>query len=168
MKLDQDALKAQSPEEVVLLSIGHEIVNFSPRFPKKSLKHTFILSQYGSAMFGLMPRNNQVYLGIPQTFYEKFKSAKWLYAAKLPKEPGLFLVMMLGTGNKAHEAAIRVFIRSKRMAALDETVKTIRVVPMDGKGITREKDVLNGFNLRLMQLEKYTWEFVENESDFDL
>lgn len=141
------------------MNIGHEIMNFRPRFPKSSLKHTFILSQYGSGMFGLKPHNNMVYLGIPKRFYEKFKSAKWKYAAKVKGQAGLFLVMEIGTGSSKHDIGLRIFVRSKRLNALDSEIKSLRAVPMDKAGITRESDLLQGFNLKFQELERFDWEY---------
>lgn len=152
------AIEGKTPEETLLLNIGHEIMNFRGGFPKTSLKHTFVLSPYGSAMFGLMPRNGQLYFGIPKRFYEKFKSSKWMYVARIKGQPGLFLVMSIGTGNAQHDIGLRIFVRSRRMAELDESIKMLRAVPMDENGITRESDVLQGFNLKLRQLDKFEWE----------
>ncbi|WP_408601298.1 hypothetical protein [Pseudomonas sp. PLMAX] len=156
------AIEGKTPEETLLLNIGHEIMNFRGNFPKTSLKHTFVLSPYGSGMFGLMPRNGQLYFGIPQRFYEKFKSSKWMYAARVKGQAGLFLVMSIGAGNAQHDIGLRIFVRSLRLAALDETIKTLRAVPMDKTGITRESDVLQGFNLKLRQLDNFEWEEKRN------
>lgn len=163
-QLDQE--EGSSPEEILLINIGHEIMNFRAGFPKTSLKHTFILSPYGSGMFGLMPQNNMVYLGIPKTFYEKFKSAKWLYAAKVTGQAGLYLVMQIGVGSARHAIGIRIFVRSKRLTALDEDIKNLRSVPMDKNGITRESDLLQGFNLKFVEMDRFRWE-EDGENHFD-
>jgi hypothetical protein len=166
MARDKNPLEGKTPEETLLLNLGHEILNFRPGFPKSSLVHTFVLSPYGSSMFGLMPSNGQVYLGIPKRFYEKFKSAKWLYAAKVEGQSGLFLVMQIGAGQSSHPIGLRIFVRHKRLAALTKDIKMLRAVPMDKKGITRENDLLQGFNLKLMQVSQYVWEFSESADDF--
>jgi phage terminase large subunit-like protein len=57
-------------------------------------------------------------------------------------------------------------VRHKRLAALTKDVKMLRAVPMDKKGITRENDLLQGFNLKLMQVSQYVWEFSESADDF--
>lgn len=147
-----------TPEEVILMNLGHEILNFRPNFPKTSLKHTFVLSPYGSAMFGLLPQKNQLYLGIPKSFYERFKTAKWLYAAKVNGQAGLFLVMAIGLGTSQHPIGLRIFVRSRRLIALDDTVTKLRAVPMDKAGISRESDLLQGFNLPFRVLDEFLWE----------
>lgn len=151
--------QGSSPEEILLINIGHEIMNFKRGFPKSSLKHTFILSQYGSGMFGLKPQASMVYLGIPKRFYEKFKSAKWKYAAKVKGQAGLFLVMEIGAGSSKHAIGLRIFVRSKRLSALDGDIKSLRAVPMDKTGITRESDLLQGFNLKFQELDRFEWEY---------
>jgi hypothetical protein len=161
-----DDEEGHTPEEILLINIGHEIMNFRPGFPKTSLKHTFILSQYGSGMFGLMPQNNQLYLGIPKTFYEKFKSAKWLYAAKVTGQAGLYLVMQIGTGSARHSVGIRLFVRSMRLMAMDSSIASLRSVPMDTNGITRESDLLQGFNLKFVEMDRFRWE-EDDENHFD-
>jgi hypothetical protein len=166
MARDNNPLEGKTPEETLLLNLGHEILNFRTGFPKTSLKHTFVLSPYGSSMFGLMPSNGQVYLGIPKRFYDKFKSAKWLYAARVENQPGLFLVMQIGAGESTHPIGLRIFVRQKRLDALGEDIKLLRAVPMDRKGITRENDLLQGFNLKLTQVSRYVWEFSETSDDF--
>jgi len=163
MARENNPLEGKTPEETLLLNLGHEILNFRSDFPKNSLKHTFVLSPYGSSMFGLMPSNGQVYLGIPKRFYEKFKSAKWLYAARVEGQSGLFLVMQIGTGESAHPIGLRIFVRIMRLDALGDDIKMLRAVPMDKKGITRENDLLQGFNLKLMQVSRYVWEFSETD-----
>lgn len=166
MARENNPLVGKNPEETLLLNLGHEILNFRSDFPKTSLKHTFILGPYGSSAFGLMPSNGQVYLGIPKRFYERFKSAKWLYAARVEGQAGLFLVMQIGSGESAHPVAIRIFIRHKRLLALSDDVKMLRAVPMDRHGITRENDILQGFTLKLMQVRQYVWELT-NSADED-
>lgn len=148
----------KSAAEALFLSLGHEFVNFKPDFPRSKLKHTFVLSQYGSKMFGLVTNRSAVYLGIPEMFYSKFKAAKWHYIARVKGQGGLFLVMQIGEGEAAHQCAIRVFIRSKRINALDEKIKRIRVVPMSGEGISREEDLLRGFDLSLKVITEMPWE----------
>lgn len=113
-----------------------------------------------------MPQNNMVYLGIPKTFYEKFKSAKWLYAAKVTGQAGLYLVMQIGVGSSRHAIGIRIFVRSKRLGALDEDTKNLRSVPMDKNGITRESDLLQGFNLKFVEMDRFRWE-EDGENHFD-
>jgi hypothetical protein len=158
MAVNNMDLIGASAEETLLLNMGHELMNFRPGFPKSSLKHTYVLSHYGSGMFGLMPMNDQLYLGIPKRFYDKFKTAKWLYVARVKGQAGLYLVMHLGTGNKAHPVGLRIFVRSRRLVALDGSVKSMRAVPMDNTGITRENDLLQGFTLKLLQLDAFDWE----------
>lgn len=165
MARNNNPLEGRTPEETLLLNLGHEILNFQPGFPKTSLKHTFVISPYGSSMFGLMPSNGQVYLGIPKRFYDKFKSAKWLYAARVSGQTGLFLVMQIGAGESTHPVGLRIFVRWKRLEALGEDIKMLRAVPMDKRGITRENDLLQGFNLKLMQVSRYVWEFAGEESE---
>lgn len=109
-------------------------------------------------MFGLKPQNNLVYLGIPKRFYEKFKTAKWKYAAKVKGQAGLFLVMEIGAGSSKHAIGLRIFVRSKRLKALDGEIKSLRAVPMDKSGITRESDLLQGFNLKFQEMERFEWE----------
>ncbi|WP_274643870.1 hypothetical protein [Pseudomonas serbica] len=160
MANNHQLVEGKTPEETLLLNIGHEIENFKPNFPKANLKHTFILSPYGSSMFGLTPLSSgQLYFGIPQLFYEKFKSAKWLYMARVKGQSGLYLVMQIGLGKSQHPIALRIFFRSRRLGALDESITSLRAVPMnkDG-GTTREIDVLQGFNLKLLQLDSFVWE----------
>jgi hypothetical protein len=99
-----------------------------------------------------------LYLGIPKGFYNKFKSAKWEYAAKVKGQPGIFLVMQIGVGSAKHSVGIRIFVRSKRLAALDENIKSLRAVPMSSSGITREEDLLQGFNLKFEVVDDYRWE----------
>ncbi len=147
-----------TPEEILLMNLGHEIMNFRRGFPKTSLKHTFILSPYGSGMFGLLPQNQKIYFGIPKLFYDKFKSAKWLYAAKVENQAGLFLVMSIGIGKSQHPIGLRVFVRSKRLAALDESITKLRALPMDKSGVSRESDLLLGFNLPFHVLSDFRWE----------
>lgn len=159
MAINHHLIEGKTPEETLLLNIGHEIENFKPGFTKSHLKHTFVLSPYGSSMFGLSPSNGQLYFGIPQLFYEKFKSAKWLYMAKVKGQSGLYLVMQIGVGKSQHPIALRIFFRSRRLAALDEKVASLRAVPMNKNGeTTREHDALQGFNLKLMQLDEFVWE----------
>jgi len=117
-------------------------------------------------MFGVKPQGEKVYLGIPKRFYERIKSAKWLYAAKVTGQPGLFLVMQMGIGSAKHAIGLRIFLRSKRLDALDEQIKSLRVVPMDRSGITRESDLLQGFNLKFVELERFRWED-DDENHFD-
>lgn len=152
------ARESIAPEEILLESIGHEIMNFRRGFPKNSLKHTFILSPYGSSMFGLMPQGKQIYLGIPERFYELFKTSRLLYAAKVKGQAGLFLVMQMGSGAARHEVGIRIFVRSKRLEALAGNVTTLRAVPMMKGGITRETDLLQGFNLKILETDTFQWE----------
>lgn len=166
MARENNPLVGKNPEETLLLNLGHEILNFRPDFPKSSLKHTFILGPYGSSAFGLMPSNRQVYLGIPKRFYDRFKSAKWLYAARVEGQAGLFLVMQIGTGEQSHPVAIRIFVRQKRLIALGDEITTLRAVPMDRHGITRENDILQGFTLRLMLVKQYVWELASEADDF--
>ncbi|MBB4861383.1 hypothetical protein HNP46_000194 [Pseudomonas nitritireducens] len=161
MRPPKDALDTQSNEESVLLSLGHEIINFREGFAKQSLKHTFVLSQYGSGMFGLMSKDGQLYLGIPELFYERFQKAKWRYAARVANEPGLFLVIRFVHENGGHDAGLRIFFRSKRVNAIDEKVTEIRAVPMDESGITRARDMLEGFPLDIKHLTRYEWEFAD-------
>ncbi|WP_338924247.1 hypothetical protein V0M98_32060 (plasmid) [Pseudomonas silesiensis] len=159
MANNHQLIEGKTPEETLLLNIGHEIENFLPNFSKPNLKHTFILSPYGSSMFGLSPTTGQLYFGIPKLFYEKFKSAKWLYMARVKGQSGLYLVMQIGLGKSQHPIALRIFFRSLRVAALDESITSLRAVPMNEKGETsREIDVLQGFNLKLIQLESFVWE----------
>ncbi|MBD8089263.1 hypothetical protein IFT48_04650 [Pseudomonas fluorescens] len=165
MARENNPLVGKNPEETLLLNLGHEILNFRPDFPKTSLKHTFILGPYGSSTFGLMPSNGQVYLGIPKRFYDRFKSAKWLYAARVENQAGLFLVMQIGSGEASHPVGIRIFVRTKRLMALGDDVKVLRAVPMDRHGITRENDILQGFTLKLMQVKQYVWEISATEEE---
>lgn len=156
----------ETPEETLLINLGHEIMNFRPGFPKSSLKHTFILSLYGSAMFGLMPKDGQVYLGIPKRFYERFRAAKWLFASRIKGQPGLFLVMQIGNGPNSQPIAIRIFVRSRRLSAVSDSLTSLRAVPMSREGITREDDLLQGFNLRYVVSDEYTWENQNKKNDF--
>lgn len=159
--------EGKTPEETLLLNLGHEVINFRPGFPKGRLKHTFILSLYGSAMFGLMPKDGQIYLGIPKRFYERFRAAKWLYAAQVQGQPGIFLVMQIGTSKLSRPIALRIFIRSRRLRALTKDVKSLRAVPMNKEGITREDDLLQGFNLKYVLADEFTWENnPNNPTDF--
>lgn len=109
-------------------------------------------------MFGIKPQNNMLYLGIPKRFYEKFKSAKWEYVAKVEGQGGLYLIMTIGAGSSRHSIGIRVFIRSKRLEAMDGNIKSLRAVPMDKTGITRESDLLQGFNLKFFEKSTFEWE----------
>lgn len=163
--MQKNAYEGNSPEETLLINLGHEVMNFRPGFPKNGLKNTFILSLYGSAMFGLMPKGDQVYLGIPKRFYERFRSAKWLYAARITGQPGLFLVMQMGTGSHAQPIAIRIFVRTKRLSTLTDKVRSLRAVPMNKEGITREDDLLAGFNLKYIVADEYTWENTHNNKN---
>ena len=147
-----------SPEENILINMSHEIKNFTGSFAKKSIKHTFVLSLYGSGVFGLMPANGHLYLGIPARFFDTFKTARWLYAATVTGQSGLFLVMEIGEGTAVREVALRIFVRSKRLMAIKNSVKKIRVVPMDKQGVTREGDLLQGFFLNLREETRYVWE----------
>lgn len=159
--------EGKTPEETLLLNLGHEVMNFRPGFPKGRLKHTFVLSLYGSAMFGLMPKDGQIYLGIPKRFYERFRAAKWLYAAQIKGQPGIFLVMQIGTAKLSRPIALRIFIRSRRLRALTDSVKSLRAVPMSKEGITREDDLLQGFNLKYVLTDDFTWENDNNNpTDF--
>jgi hypothetical protein len=154
----KDTDDPRSPEEILLVNIGHEVMNFRKGFPKTSLKHTFVLSQYGSGMFGLQPQKGVLYLGIPKSFYEKFRSARWLYAARVKGQAGLFLVMQIGSEGYEHPIGIRLFVRSRRLEAMDSDIKSLRAVPMDRSGITRENDLLQGFNLKFVEIDTYAWE----------
>lgn len=156
----------RTPEETLLINLGHEVMNFRPGFPKGKLKNTFVLSIYGSAMFGLMPKDGLVYLGIPRRFYERFREARWLYAAKVNGQPGLFLVMQLGAGANAQPIALRLFLRSRRLEALTNQITSLRAVPMNREGITREDDLLQGFNLKFLVLNEYSWEKTISADDY--
>jgi hypothetical protein len=162
----ENSFLGRTPEETLLINLGHEVMNFRPGFPKSKLKNTFVLSVYGSAMFGLMPKDGMVYLGIPKRFYERFRDARWLYAAKITGQPGLFLVMQLGTGGNAQPIALRLFVRSRRLDALTNKITSLRAVPMNREGITREDDLLQGFNLKFLVLNEYTWEKAAQTEDF--
>lgn len=158
--------EGKTPEETLLLHMGHEVMNFRPGFPKNKFSRTFVLSLYGSAMFGLMPKDDLVYLGIPKRFYELFSEAKWLYVAKVKSQPGLFLVMQVGKGEKSTSIAIRIFVRSRRLESMTSKIKSIRAVPMNRSGITREDDLLKGFTLKYVISEDLIWERREAAEDF--
>ncbi len=164
-KQNSNPFEGRTPEETLLVNLGHEIMNFRPGFPKSKLKNTFVLSPYGSAMFGLMPKNDQVYLGIPRRFYERFREAKWLYIAKVKGEAGLYLVMQIGMGSSAQPVAIRLFVRSRRLEALTDKLKGFRAVPMNREGITRENDLLQGFSLKYIVVDNYPWEQAEQDKN---
>lgn len=159
--------EGRDPEETLLINLGHEIMNFRPGFPKTKLKCTFVLGVYGSAMFGLMAQDSKVYLGIPKRFFDLFSSAKFLYAATVKGQPGLYLVIQLGMGANSKPIAIRIFVRGRRLEALDETIRGLRAVPMSRDGITREDDLVKGFNLKYQVLNEMLWEVPEsNPMDF--
>lgn len=153
-------------EELVLLNLSHEILNFRPGFPRSKLKNTYVLSTYGSGMFGLMPQNGKLYLGIPRRFYDKFKTPMWKYAARVKNQPGLFLVMLFKNEGVSQLIAIRIFVRSKRLRAMDDSLKNLRGVPMNKKGITREEDLLLGFTIPFKMLDDFEWEQSKEEEDY--
>lgn len=155
-------IQGRSHEHTMLLNLGHEIINFRTGFPRSKLKHTFVLTPYGSGMFGLMPKSEKLYMGVPRRFYDLFKMPRWKYAAKVKNQPGLFLVMQIGDGSKSPLAGLRIFIRSKRLAAMDESIKQLRVVPMNKDGISREDDLLMGFNIPFRVLDDFEWEKVSD------
>lgn len=157
---DRGFMQGTSHEHTVLLNLGHEIVNFRAGFPRSKLKHTFVLTPYGSGMFGLMPQSEKLYMGIPRRLYDTFKMPRWKYAARVKNQPGLFLVMQIGDEKSSPLAGLRIFIRSKRLSAMDESIKQLRVVPMSKEGISREDDLLMGFNIPFRILDDFEWERV--------
>ena len=155
---DKGFIQGRTHEHTILLNLGHEIVNFKKNFPREKLKNTFVLTPYGSGMFGLMPNQGKLYLGIPRRLYETFKMPRWRYAARVKGQPGLFLIMQIGGEKDAVLAGLRVFVRSKRIAAMDESIKQLRVVPMSKEGVSREDDLLMGFNIPFRLLDDFEWE----------
>lgn len=125
-------LSIKNSEAIFLLELSPEINNFKPTF-KGDLHNTYILSPYGSSMFGFDISNNEPYLGVPEKLFFIMLDMGLEGLFLEYNKPGIYLLFNLGEGVKKRRVAIRIFLRRRRVNALYE-YPSIVIAPMNIDG----------------------------------
>lgn len=148
-------LDIDSSEAKVLLELSPEISNFRPGF-KGDFRKTFILTPYGSAMFGFDIIKGVPILGVPTKLYDLFQDISFDGVYIQPGKPGIYLSFCVKRKNKKDDKiAVRIFLRKRRVAALNN-YKKIRILGIDNAGVVMEE--IDPFDIALRNQDCFIWE----------
>lgn len=146
----------ENKEVHMLYRFAHELSNYDPRFRGK-VKHTYVLSPFMSASFGIDIVNGVPYLAVQDILFDYFVHIRWYVANIITDRPGLFLVFDMGVAPKNHPAAIRISLRTRRVNALSR-FKSIKIVRIDKSGKRITNGPINEFDLPIKVVKGLDWE----------
>lgn len=149
-------LNIERPEGKMLLELTPEIANFRKNF-KGDLAHTYILTPYGSSMFGFDIHDDTPYLGVPEKLFDLFLGISFESVTLQKGKPGVYLVFFLGERNKGKRTAVRIFLRSRRVVALDK-YKEINIIKMNSSGEASFSDQQGIFEMKVSNINCLNWE----------
>lgn len=148
--------------EGLLIELSPEIMNFRDEYAKfrDKIGKTFILSPYGSKMFGLSVIDGIPVLAVPNKLWKHFKALRIDSISTVPKELAVFLVVQYSPKQEERGfLAIRIGIPNRVFSRLNE-FHTIRSGPVDSSGYLIEAE---GFDVALKSLDSMIWDGQEGK-----
>lgn len=148
----------QKNQEVQLLTeLAHELMNFHDGF-KSAAKKTYILSPWASSLFGMEILNDKLYLGVPEQIYSILCRTRIYLVNYIKNTAGIFVVINAGNEPKCQPIALRINMRSSRVASL-ALFKKMTFIKMNAQGESIPGFDENEFVVDIKEVQKLDWEY---------
>lgn len=149
-------INQKSHEVQLLTELAHELMNFQEGF-KSTAKKTYILSPWASSLFGMEILNDKLYLGVPEFIYNILCRTRIYLVNYIRNTPGIFIVINAGNEPKCQPIAIRIYMRTSRIASLS-LFKQMTFIKMNAQGEAIPGYNENEFVVDIKEVERLDWE----------
>lgn len=145
--------ESKSKFDELLFILSSELSNFSHKMIGNKLKNTYVLSPYGSDLFGVSSQGKDIYIGVYSILFNILKECDLLYLGIVDKRDGLYLVF----NDQDVVKTIRIF-KSNKIRSIISKQSIVTFIEMNDRGISKNPDFENTISINVRNKEYMDWE----------